>query len=570
MLEQAIKITSIIFVLFWSVIIFSEYWHYNPNYGHAFKYFQYADLLAVLVLMGTMASWGIAKFTKTKNKKIFVNGLAVFGILLLLDILAVSFFYGKMSGMDLTPKGLLSHLGHFTGVALCIYLIYLVCRVSGTLLTNIFPPKILQDDLPVIRTALGIMLITFTLFFLGIFHLLYIFIIAPLFTAILLLNWRITIQVIKATLLKPIEISRKFNALGIFSFLFLATFLVFDFVQILRPFPLGTDSINLYVNLPTLISEYAGLVDGHQPYNWSLFMSLGLVVFGRVDVVLALAFFGGILTLLALFRLSRKWLDVNHTMFCLLLFFSVPMINFLSYMDMKIDLGLLYFAICILILFVNWVAQPDLTKAKKVPIKASVTKRKKGVKQQKLPPKSAPINSYIIKTKSFFANRMPLVLTENRIVVLMGLFAGFAFGIKMTTLLIFFALMTALWYAEGGIWTFCSAVFLVAGTMFLLRLDEQALLRQYHQNVSILQWILLVIGLGLGLYIGLNRRQAMLQLIKKSSIISIFFMLPVLPWLGKNWLETKSFSTEALLNGKKAFPEIDIKTLEKNWKEAYE
>ena len=570
MLEKLTKIIAVLFSIIWATVIFTEYWHYNPNYSKALEYFQYTDLLVVFTLLGVGMSWGLATASKKKKKLKFINGLTIFGLLLLLDVLTISFYFNKMNGMSLTSQGLFSHLGHFIGVAFCVYLIYLVCRVAGTLLTAIFPPKISKEDSPVIQTALGIMLITFLLFIFGIFHLLYLFVIAPMLLALLLFNWQKTFQVVKATLFRPIDISPKFNAIGVFSFLFLAAFLVFDFVQILRPFPLGTDSINLYVNLPTLIAEYAGLVDGYQPYNWSLFMSLGLIVFGRVDVVLALSFLGGVLTLFALYRLGRKWLDVNYTMLCLLLFFSTPMINFLLFMDMKIDLGLLYFTLCMMILFVNWVSPPELTETIKDPIKSTNSKKLISSKQKNLKPKALPRINYLKKAKAFFSKRLPPILIENKMLVLMGVFAGFALGIKMTTLLVFFALMAAIWYKEGGIWSFFSAAFLMVGVTFILRLDDQALLRQYHQNVSIIQWVLLAVGLGLAVYTGINNRKMMLRLVKISLITSVFFLLPILPWFGKNYVETKSFTTSALLNGKKAIPQIDLNTLENKWKEVYE
>ncbi len=562
MLERLTKITSIVFSLLWTVVIFVEYWHYNLYYEKAFQNFQYANLFVIFLLIGVTISWGLTQAKRKKWSLRWVNGLSIFLLLLLLDSLTITAFYSKMSGIHLSAKGLFLHLGHLVGVVVCVYLVALVCRIVGYVFTTIFPPQITSQDMPIIEVALGIMFVTFALFFLGIFHLLNVFAIAPLFAFILFFNWRKTRQVVYETLFQPIRISNRFNALGAFSFLFLALFLVFDFTQLLRPFPLGTDSINLYVNLPSLIAQYGSLVDGNQPYNWSLFMSLGLVLFGRVDVVLALSFLGSFLSLVALYRLSRKWLDVNHAAFCLLLYFSVPMVNFLSHMDMKIDMGLLYITLCILLLLVNWFSSPITSKQ-------SLSNSSKNNKRQTSKFGHTTTSDFILKIKTFFSNHLPPAIIENRLIALIGVFAGFAFGIKLTALFLFFALITTIWYAKGGLGAFLGSFFLVMAVIFLLQLDEQSHLRAFHQNVALLQWTLLLMGLGILAYMALKRKKLFIRLIQISTILGLFFLLPVLPWLGKNFVETQTISVEALLNGKQATPRLNFNELESKWEEVY-
>ena len=154
--------------------------------------------------------------------------------------------------------------------------------------------------------------------------------------------------------------------------------------------------------------------------------------------------------------------------------------------------------------------------------------------------------------------------------VIIGLLTGFAFGIKLTALIFLFALVAAIWYVKGGMRAFMAAFFLVFGSVLLLRLDEHSLLRSYHLSANILQWVFLVAGLGMVVYLFLKHKKTFHQLIRSSVIITSFFVLPVLPWLGKNYAETESFSTYNLLNGKKALPDINIQTLRKNWKKTYE
>ncbi|MFT4535529.1 MAG: hypothetical protein ACI9P5_002898 [Saprospiraceae bacterium] len=539
MQNRVIKLLFSVFSAIWMIVIFTEYWRYNPNYSKALDLFQYYDLLIIFVGLGAAVSLFLLK---TRHKRInYLNGLSAFLPLLVLDILAVSRFTAKISGIDFTLKGLFSHLAHIIGVSICLFIVYLVVRVLGGVLVTIFPPKISKSDLPLIQVSLGIMTLTLFMFFLGLLGLLNAFVLVPICIVVLALYWRHTFHYFKETLLKPIEIPKQLSVVGIFSFLFLAIFLILNFVQILRPFPIGSDSLRLYVNLPSLIADYGGLVDGYQPYSWSLFMSIGKVIFGRIDVVLGISFLGGFLALFALFRLSRKWLDINYSALVLLLFYSLPMTSFLSYMDMKIDMGLLFITLCILLLFYNWIA-PD--------------KKENTVEIEK--------GAGLLKAKTFFRNRIPNVLMQNRILVLIGLLAGFAFSIKFTFLFFFLALYCAIWFFKGGRLTFIASFFLCFAVIFLFRLDAQTGLRQFHQNVGVLQWGLLLIGIALLAYIYIKQKKKLQEVISYSLIIGSFFLLPVLPWIGKNFSETGKVTVTSLLNGKMASPVINIGNQQNN------
>jgi hypothetical protein len=540
--NKVIKFISAIFVVLWMVIIFTKYWTQHTILAKSIQLFQYYDLVVLILVIGFALNW-LVKKRRDKPFKYF-NGLSIFFGFLLLNILSICIFYGKLNGLDLQFTKLFFQIGHLIGVALCIFLVYLVVRLLGTLIFIIFPLKISNEDLPLIQIALGIAALTSILFFLGIVGLLYGFVLITISIIALSIYWRYTLQIIKNTLFKTIRISNELNVIGIFSFLVLAIFLVLNFTQILRPFPIGSDSLNLYVNMPSLLAEYHSLVSGNQPYNWSLFMSIGVVVFDRIDVVLALSFLGGILSLFALFQLSRKWLNINYAALILLLFYSMPMINFLSYMDMKVDMGLLYITLCILLLYYNWIVPTSSANQ-------TIT----------------PMGIGLSKAKAYFKKMIPSVLKRNHLLVVVGLLAGFAFGIKLTALFFFLPLHCTIWYIKGGKLTFLASFFLCLGTVFLLRLDAQPGLRQFHQFVPIIQWSLLSIGMIITTYLFFKRKDKLLKLLTYSMVISAFFVLPVLPWLGKNYAETGKISVNTLLNGKKESPIFKIQSSKDRTKE---
>ncbi|MDF1695715.1 MAG: hypothetical protein P1U56_07795 [Saprospiraceae bacterium] len=533
MLDKTLKVFYSIFTILWIVIIFSEYWRYNPEYGKAIKLFQYADLLIILVGIGAAISW----FIKRPRKKPihFINGLSIFFGLLILDFIAVNRFTAKFSGIE--SSGWMSHVAHIIGVAGILFLVYLLVRVIGKLFTTLLPMSISDSDLPIIQVAIGVMIFTLFMFFIGWIGLLNGFVLVPICLLILFLYWKHSFEIAKHTLISPIKMPENISVVGVFSFLFLAFLLIINFTQILRPFPIGADSLRLYVNLPSLLAEYGSLVGGYQPYNWSLFMSMGLTIFGRVDVVLGLSFLGGFLALIALFRLSRKWLDVNYSALVLLIFYSLPMVSFLSYMDMKIDMGLMFISVVILLLFYNW-AKPK--------------KREKDIK----------ISGFgLSKARAFFKQRTPVLLKQNGLLIVMGLLAGFAFGIKLSSLFIFLSLIGAIWFFKGGKISFMASFFLILGAVFLLQLDAQPELRQFHENVATIQWSLLFTGIALLVYLFLKQKQKLIDLITSSLIIGSFFILPILPWMTKNLVETGNVSVTSLLNGKKASPIFNLEKL---------
>jgi hypothetical protein len=528
--------------LFWSLVILVQYWTNNPKYGQAFELFQYGSLLVFLLALGGGITFLLRKFSKKFQNRI--NGLAVFGGLCLIDLIGLQFYYSIDESANKATASFGSHFIWFLGLVASLFLIYLLIRVLGTIFFQVFPVPIDKEDLSIVEAAVGSMLLATLLFSLGLLGGINIFILAPIFVLILVAHWKIVWQIIQKTFWHPLIKTKELNIIGIYSFLFAGCFIVFNFIQILRPFPAGTDSLNLYVNLPNLIAQSGELIAGYQPYNWSLIMALGGAVFGRIDVILGLSFLGGFLAFIAFYRLCRKRMSVNYAALCVLLFCSLPMVNFLTYMDMKIDMALTFVSLTILLLFYNLVSN---------------LKHKTNKKNKKSP--TGP--KYIQALHKYFKTKLPALFLENRLLILIGLLTGFAFGIKLTILFFFLALIVAIWFVKGGSLAMWSAFFLSFAATFLLKLDAHPLLRNFHEGVNILQWLLLLIGVVLTTYFVAKNKKEGIHLLKITLLTGAFFVLPVLPWLVKNVVEAGKISVNSLANGKKKTPELNIKQIKK-------
>lgn len=551
MLKRIVKGVILCFAVSWAVVIFTGYWYHNPGYYGTIKHFQYYDLLVAIGLIGGLLSWGVTSYTKKKKTWKYFNGLSIVLSFVLADLIIVSLFYAKALPGLLTLIGLFTQLGYLLFISACTFSVFLVCYSLGQTIFNFIQPTIKESEKPVIQIALGFIGFIFLLFLLGAFGLLKGIILVPLMVTILGVDSKQTLQLLRNIFLRPIPINAQLNAIGIYSSLFLGLLVLLNSIHILRISPAGFDAMTLYVKLPNLIHDHEGLVAGYQPYYWSLLMSVGLVAFQKIEVVLSLSGLGGLLSLYALFHLSRRWLDINFTLLALVLFYSAPLVHFQAALDLKTDLGLLFFLLCTLILFFNW-----MTPLKPRPAEAQL----KEINEPSEPG---------LKLSALISKRIPDLLKENKLIALMGLFVGFALGIKLTALIAFLSLIIILWYVGGNSLGFATAFCLVLFGVLFLRLDDVQLLRQYHLGAHPLQWTLLIAGLG-GLFVLWQRdKRQLLKTLQHSILLGSFFLLPVLPWFVKNYSETKALSSTGLLNGAQANPRPNIDEVERIWKEVY-
>jgi hypothetical protein len=153
--------------------------------------------------------------------------------------------------------------------------------------------------------------------------------------------------------------------------------------------------------------------------------------------------------------------------------------------------------------------------------------------------------------------------------VWLGLLTGFAMGIKVTSLLLLLCVLTVIWYVKGNAISTLGVLFMCLFGILLFRLDEQSGMRDWHANVSYLQWLLAGCGLSLLGWEAIKKRKLFLDNIKRSLILIAFSLIAISPWFIKNISETKQLNIDALLNGQKAIPQfkdISMETLEQNWK----
>ena len=118
-------------------------------------------------------------------------------------------------------------------------------------------------------------------------------------------------------------------------------------------------------------------------------------------------------------------------------------------------------------------------------------------------------------------------------------------------------------FAKGGKLAFASTLALILAAVLIARFDSQAALRPLHLWANLLQWLLLVMGVGLGTLFFFRQKERFFKVLKLSLICVSFSGLILSPWLLKNAWETRSIRISSLTRGKKAGPQPTVLDIEK-------
>lgn len=516
------RILLFLFSAFWIAFILIDYWNKHPNHYFAFNNYSF-QVLSLYHVTLAIAFASLVWFFNNKLQSLkFLNGLS----LLFIGFvgLNVSFFeYARVAEFE-------KQFDFFNILLLHRNILYYLLLSLGILLANLFYGKLFLKYLnfvpkgvnkTLIELSLGLMLVTLICFILAVFGIFNVYLTLILLVIPILLQYKTFFKTLASIFIKPIKFFKDFTFVGSIAFFFLFLIMSLNFVHILTPMPIGFDSMSLYVNLPKLIADRASLQTGFQPYNWSLFMSLGYVLVGKTQLTLILSSFGGLFSTYAIYRVVVDHLkfNSNHAILLCLCFYITPIIFHQSSKELKVDLGLLFYLLSILWCMLLWLKEKNFFKKEHI-VDASVK--------------------------------------IDGLLIFIAVLIGFALGIKLTTLFIVIAVLAIIWYSYYGINVFISFSIFSIGILLILKLDDMSGMRVYNLSVSYVQWILFFFGGIAFSYLGLKKKAIFGKLIKMNVLFLTFIFLPFLPWLTKNVIETKSVSIYSILNGKKNAPRISI------------
>ena len=364
---------------------------------------------------------------------------------------------------------------------------------------------------------------------LGAFGLLDQYVVLGLLLLLILLNYKASFSFLLKTLWTTIKRPKDLNFWGAFVAFMVLVYIAMNYLYTQAPFPLGFDARNYYVNIPKLISETGYLIEGFQPYAWSLIMATGFVAFGSPEITMFISVLGGLLSLFAIYDLAKNHIGIgsNSAFLVVLLYLVTPTVTNHFIIEFKIDLSLVFIQLVTLSLVLHWI------------------KSKKGT-----------------RTIEFFNDKSQ----DTKFLVIVGLLFGFALSVKVLSVFLIIAVFTAFWWIIEDIYGVIGTALSSIGFIILLGLDELSGLSIYHLSSTYVGIISLVIGLGVLIYSFLRSRTLFLQVIKSLTIIGFVTAITFSPWVYKNYTYAKTNSMIEIIIGDNPRPTLDVRDIIRNYK----
>ncbi len=122
----------------------------------------------------------------------------------------------------------------------------------------------------------------------------------------------------------------------------LLSYIALNFLVVVRPFPIGWDDLGSYINRPRLLVSYGKLIPSMATFQWEYLTSLGFLLFGYTSYFGATAamlinWSQGLLALCTVWLFGRTFFGARKGVLSALIFYSLPLIGHFSFADMKID-----------------------------------------------------------------------------------------------------------------------------------------------------------------------------------------------------------------------------------------
>ncbi|MBU1018833.1 MAG: glycosyltransferase family 39 protein [Patescibacteria group bacterium] len=428
----------------------------------------------------------------------------------------------ELKPLFILPKTFNTEYGLITKIAAMMLIMGLITLTAISFgfsalkkLQNKKNPPLSSDNI-LVSLGLGLFAIALFSFLLGTINLLNIYGTWGLFIILLAISHKSLIKILKSLFSFKYEYKTKMLNINLLMILAIGLFLSMNFIDNISPAPRGWDGLNQYVNIAKRIFEEGGLIRMGGNYYWELFMSLGFTMFNWTTATLFLAsFFPATICLFALYFVIKKFASAKSALFGTATLYLTPLFLFHGVEDNKIDLG--NFAISIIAFLSLYLGIKSESKREKM--------------------------SYI---------------------TVAGLMAGFAFGIKLTSLMLILTGITMLLFAAYKWKGALSGLFFGTGLLVLSgNINMGTDIDPTNPAFKIAGTGLLIFSIGI----------IALEIFKSKSINGLkytttFALLAVLafsPWLIKNFSESHSISSRGLLFGDHPQPEMNYQLMEEEY-----
>lgn len=145
------------------------------------------------------------------------------------------------------------------------------------------------------------------------------------------------------------EVRGEVWGIGVFLGWLLVSYLAFNYLHLIRPFPLGWDDLGSYMNRPRLLVSYGHAIPSIPVFQWEFITSLGFLLYGfgssmGASVSMLMNWMAGIYAVAAIIVFVRTYLGRGGVLSALL-YYTLPLVGHFSFADMKIDNALFFFIV---------------------------------------------------------------------------------------------------------------------------------------------------------------------------------------------------------------------------------
>ncbi len=284
----------------------------------------------------------------------------------------------------------------------------------------------------------------------------------------------------------------------------LLSYLAFNFLNVVRPFPIGWDDLGRYMNQPRLLVSYGAFIPTLSTFSWEYATSVGFLLFGYDSIFgatlsMLINWSAGLLAVLSVLLFGRAYMGPGRGTLSALLYYALPMVGHFSFADMKVDNAI--FAVGTLSLLAAFIA-------------VSPPGVEEGEEDD-----GAPVLWLI---------------------ALAGILAGFAFGMKPTVAILVMALGAVMFAARLGWAGFVGVAFLAfaaftgQGILHVSEVSTKVFGSATALSPTLLGATCFLVGAGLLAFAFRSKVAFAKPLAVQTGVFFLGFVVAVLPWLTAN------------------------------------
>ncbi len=287
----------------------------------------------------------------------------------------------------------------------------------------------------------------------------------------------------------------------------LLSYLSFNFLSVVRPFPIGWDDLGRYLNQPHLLVSYGHFIPTMPTFQWEYITSLGYMLFGYDSVFgatlsMQINWASGVLAILAIMAFGYAYLGAGGGILAALVYYTLPLVGHFSFADMKVDNAIFAIgALSMLALFLAFFRTVDDEESD--------------------------------------ASDRPW--SDRRTwIIIAGVLGGFAFAMKATAIMVVMTLGCLLVGAMMGGYAFAGSIFL---SWFFYTQQQRFNVAEFSGRVfgdaaalsrPLVMAVCFVVGAALLGYAMYRKRELIRPTLVSSGILIAAFVASILPWLAFN------------------------------------